>query len=101
MNYKTELNGWATEMAIKAKAAGMTIAEVIESTKELVEFAFTPHKEYKDALEYFFEIVRNAPSGQANIDALIGTLEHIREDRIRQGIDQMATDDKVVKLETK
>ena len=87
MNYKTELNGWATEMAIKAKAAGMTISEVIESTKELVDFAFTPRKEFKDALEYFFDMVRNAPPEEANIAALIGTLEHIQADRYAQRID--------------
>jgi hypothetical protein len=89
MNYKTELNGWATEMAIKAKAANMTIPEVISATKELVEFAYTPRKDLEGTAKDLFEMVRNAPANESKIDALIGTLEHIKEQRLAQGIDKL------------
>lgn len=87
MNYKTQLNAWASEMAIKAKAAGMGIEEVVENTVKLVEFAFNPQKEYDDAMGYFFDLVRKSPPNEANINALIGTLEHIQNDRFAQHID--------------
>ncbi len=87
MNYKTELNGWATEMAIKARAAGMSIAEVIQATKELVDFAYTPRKDLEATAKDLFEMVRNAPAGESKVDALIGTLEHIKEQRIAERID--------------
>lgn len=100
MNYKTELNGWATEMSIKAKQAGMSIKEVIEATKELVEFAYTPRKDFDSHVKDFFEMVRSAPPGESHIEALIGTLEHIQSERISQGIDKLKdeTSDKIVKL---
>lgn len=91
MNYKSQLNGWAVEMIIKAKAAGYKLDEsldnLIADTQKLVDYAYTPRKDFDDHMEYFFNMVRNSPAGEANIAALIGTLEHIQSDRYAQRID--------------
>ncbi len=87
MNYKSQLNGWAIEMAIKARDAKVTVEEVLEDTKKLIEYAYTPRKDFEDHMADFFEMVRQAPPGEANINALIGTLEHIQNDRYAQRID--------------
>lgn len=88
MNYKTELNGWATEMAIKAKAAGLEIEDLIKQTTQLVEFAFTPRKAYKDHVEEMLALAKEAPDHEANIDAIIAHLEDIKDQRIRAGLDK-------------
>lgn len=89
MNYKSQLNGWAIEMAIKARDAKVTIDEVLSDTQKLIEYAYTPRKDFEDHMADFFEMVRQAPPGQANITALIGTLEHIQSDRYAQRIDKL------------
>ena len=91
MNYKTELNGWATEMAIKAKVAGLEIEDLIGRTKQLVEFAFTPRKAYKDHIEEMLALAKEAPDHEANIDTIIAHLEDIKDQRIRAGLDKPAT----------
>lgn len=87
MNYKSQLNGWAVEMAIKAHDANVSIDTVLADTKKLIDYAYTPRKDFEDHMKDFFEMVRNAPAGEANIEALIGTLEHIQADRYAQRID--------------
>lgn len=85
MNYKTQLNSWAMEMAIKAKAAGYemggSLEDLINETRKIVDFTFNPRKDLENHAADFFEMVRTAPDGEVSIDALVGTLERIQVDR--------------------
>lgn len=96
MNYPTQLNGFAMEMAIKAKHAGMTMDEVISATKSLVEFTYNPEKAFESHFEDLIKMLREAPSDAIDIPSIILVLERIKLDRIQQGID---TDpDKVIEF---
>lgn len=91
MNYKSQLNGWAVEMVIKAKDAGYdmgsNMADLLSNTEKLVDYAFSPRKALESHIEEILDMVRSAPANESKIDALIGTLEHIKQDRLSQGID--------------
>lgn len=92
MNYKSQLKGWAVDRAIEMyKAGGITpdVDTVKGVAEKLVEYAYVEEEDLDNAAAYLFDRVRNAPAGQSKIDALIGTLEHIKADRISQGLETM------------
>lgn len=88
MNYRTQLNAWALEMAIKAELF-TNEDELLKTTQRFVDFTYNPTKDKDDHIKDFFEFVRNSDPGEAQIDALIGTLEHIKQDRVTQGVDKI------------
>lgn len=92
MNYKSQLKGWAVDRVIEAARAEAlnlngTLTSIMETADQLAEYAYVPREDLESTAKDLFELVRNAPSNESSIDALIGTLEHIRADRISQGID--------------
>ncbi len=104
MNYKSQLKGWAIDRIIElAKANGSKpdLAVVMADADVLAAYAYVPREDMESTAKDLFELVRNAPAEQSSIDALIGTLEHIREDRIRNQIDKMPEDEKVISIKEK
>ena len=93
MNYKSQLKGWAVDRIIELwkvhKPSPVDLATLKQQSDELAAYAYVPREDLESTAKDLFELVRNAPAGQSSVDALIGTLEHIREDRIRQQIDVM------------
>lgn len=94
MNYKSQLKGWAIDRIIEAKKAGIlpeiaSMGELQNAATGLAAYAYVPREDLESTAKELFELIRIAPAGQSSVDALIGTLEHIREDRIRQQIDPM------------
>ena len=90
MNYKSQLKGWGIDRAIElAKANGSKpdVGEITKLADELAAYAYVPREDLESTAKDLFELVRNAPANEASIAALIGTLEHIKADRIAQGID--------------
>lgn len=98
MNYKSQLKGWAVDRVIEMyKAGGVqpSLKAVMADAVELAAFAYVDSEALEDCAKTMFDLVRKAPAGEAKIDALLGTLEHIKADRIAQGIDK-ATDEGTV-----
>jgi len=94
MNYKSQLRGWAVDRAIEAHKSGAMVLDgsynkLIKAADDLLLYAYVAREDLESTAKYLFELVRNAEPGQASIDALIGTLEHIKQDRISQGIDKV------------
>lgn len=91
MNYNSQLRGWAIDRVIEAKKAGlqmdMTLPLLKKYADDLAAYAYVPREDLQSTAKDLFDLVRNAAPNTASIDALIGTLERIREDRISQGID--------------
>ena len=90
MNYKAQLKGWCVDRVTEiCKVNGMkpSLQEVMKMADELADYAYVPSKDMEDTASYLFDLVRNAPPGEAKVMALIGTLEHIQNDRYAQRID--------------
>lgn len=91
MNYKSQLRGWAIDRVIElAKANGSKpdLTDIMEQAKDLAAYAYIVREDLESTAKDLFELVRNSKPNEASIDALIGTLEHIKQDRISQGIDK-------------
>lgn len=95
MNYKSQLKGWAVDRVIelwKVCKTGDDIGADLDSLKkqadDLAAYAYVPREDLESTAKDLFELVRNAPANESSVDALIGTLEHIKHDRITQGIDK-------------
>lgn len=88
MNYKTQLNAWALEMIIKAKAAGYSTEHSIESlmsdTKALVDFAYSADSDFNDAIRRVTEYLKSSPDAKDKVEQLMGELAVIQEDILRQ-----------------
>ena len=91
MNYKSQLKGWAVDRVIEmhkvANSAVLTLESLKMYAEELIAFAYVAREDLESTAKDLFELVRNANPGEASIDALIGTLEHIKQDRIAEGKD--------------
>lgn len=100
MNYKSQLKGWAVDRVIelsKIFPIDMTtipgggaldpLTMVHTYADKLAAYAYIPREDLESTAKDLFELVRNAPANEASIDALIGTLEHIKHERVSQGID--------------
>lgn len=93
MNYKSQLKGWAVDRIIETwkifpPSQGGNIVEMISTQADaLAEYAYVPREDLESTAKDLFELVRKSPPNESSIDALIGTLEHIKEDRRREGID--------------
>jgi len=99
MNYKSQLKGWAIDRVIElAKANGSkpTLGEVQKMATELADYCYVPREDLESTAKDLFELVRNAAAGESSVDALIGTLEHIKADRESQGIDKPETKQETV-----
>lgn len=95
MNYKSQLRGWAVDRVIelsKANESKPDLAAVKTQADDLAAYAYVPREDLDSTAKDLFELVRNAADGQAQIEALIGTLEHIQEDRMRNGLDKPPAD---------
>lgn len=91
MNYKSQLKGWAIDRVIelaKANGAKPDLETVKEQAEGLAAYAYEPSADLEATAKELFDLVRNAPSGESKLDALLGTLEHIKNDRISQGFDK-------------
>lgn len=88
MNYKTELNGWAVEMAIKAVAAGVPISQILDITTQLVTYAYTSRKDLEATAKDLFDLVREAEPDRSAIDSIMVTLERIKYERVEAGLDK-------------
>lgn len=98
MNYKSQLKGWAVDRVIEMyKAGGVqpSLKTVMAEAEELAAYAYVESEALEDCAKTLFDLVRNAPAGEAKIDALLGTLEHIKADRIGQGIDKAPEEETV------
>lgn len=90
MNYKSQLNGWAVEMAIKAKEAGFltdinpTMEGLLAATKQLVDYAYNPEKEFQDCIKGVTDYLKTSPDAQEKVEQLMGELDFIHEDIQRQ-----------------
>lgn len=94
MNYKSQLRGWAVDRIIESVKAGAIkdvtdLASLKTTADELAAYAYVPREDLESTAKDLFELVRKAEPGQASIDMLIATLEHIKQDRISQKIDKM------------
>ncbi len=92
MNYKSQLKGWAIDRVIEAwKIVKPTcddwMAVLKKQADELSSYAYNAKEDLNTTAADLFELVRNAPANESSVDALIATLEHIKDDRIRQQID--------------
>lgn len=99
MNYKSQLKGWAIDRIIEAKKAGIEpeivkLTDLQKAADDLAAYAYVPREDLESTAKDLFELVRNAPAGESSVDALIGTLEHIKNDRLSQGIDKMPEEPK-------
>lgn len=94
MNYKSQLRGWAIDRVIELwKIRGETadMPALQSEANQLADYAYIPREDLESTAKDLFELVRNAPAGESSIDALVGTLEHIKAERISQGIDKAET----------
>lgn len=94
MNYKSQLKGWAVDRVIElAKANGSKpeLSDVMNAADTLAAYAYVPREDLESAAKDLFDLVRKAAPGESSVDALLGTLEHIRNDRIAEGIDKLET----------
>lgn len=112
MNYKSQLKGWAVDRVIEMWKAVPPSAAFISKgnpdaakdylpnredclqvlktqADDLAAYAYVPREDLESTAKDLFELVRNAEAGKASINAMIGTLEHIKQDRISQGIDKI------------
>ncbi len=91
MNYKSQLKGWAVDRILSLWATTKPdmndLGELKKQADDLAAYAYVAREDLESTAKDMFELVRNAPANESSIDALIGTLEHIRADRISQGID--------------
>ncbi len=93
MNYKSQLKAWAIDQVSKlskeSELAVGSIEDAIVHAEKLLAYAYIPREDLESTAKDLFELVRNAPPGESSVDALIGTLEHIKADRLQQGIDKL------------
>lgn len=82
MNYKAQLKGWCVDRAIEASKAGLVTGDILDYADKLSEYCYVADKDLDDHIAYTFELVRNYADEQ-KIDAIIGTLEHIKDDLVR------------------
>lgn len=91
MNYKSQLKGWAVDRIIElwkaSKPSDASLDVLKDQADDLASYAYVPREDLESTAKDLFDLVRNALPGEASIDALIGTLEHIKADRLSQGID--------------
>lgn len=94
MNYKSQLRGWAVDRVIElwkiapeVLSYERTLGKLQEQADNLSAYAYVPREDLESTAKDLFELVRNAPANESSIDALIGTLDHIKVERISQGID--------------
>jgi len=90
MNYKTQLNAWAMEMALKYyervgtyydRMGQYPTLETLENdTKRLVEFAYNPQKDFEDHAKDLFDLIRKQEDPLAALNQIVDTLEYMRED---------------------
>lgn len=94
MNYKSQLKGWAIDRCIEL-ARVASVAPSLEALKaqadDLAAYAYVESEDLDDTAKALFDLVRHAPAGESKVDALIGTLEHIKDERIRQGLEKDET----------
>lgn len=97
MNYKAQLKGWCVDRItelwkVTTPFSGQEVpirnlTELMRQADILADYAYVPSKDMEDTASYLFDLVRKSPPGEARINALIGTLEHIQSDRYAQHID--------------
>lgn len=86
MNYKSQLKGWAVDRVIElykaeGKLVGRPLDVLMKDADVLADYCYIPVKDLESHAEDLFELVRNAPEGEDRIDALLATLEKIKNDR--------------------
>ncbi len=93
MNYKSQLKAWAIDRAIRQVETGNVEKheDIFALADKLADYSYIPREDLESTAKELFELVRNAPANESSIDALIGTLEHIKQDRVSQGIDKDVT----------
>lgn len=91
MNYASQLRGWAIDRTLELwKTTGFKgdMKELFSHADSIMEYAYIAREDLESTAKDLFDLIRNAPDGQSSVDALIGTLDHIKEDRVRQGLDK-------------
>ena len=92
-NYKSQLKGWAVDRVIeiaKISNVALDVPALAKQADELAEYAYVPREDLEKTAAELFELLRAAPANEASIDALIGTLNHIKSERIAQKIDDIS-----------
>lgn len=84
MNYKTQLNAWAMEMALKfyerKPETATTLGALFVDTNLIVDFAYNPQKDFEDHAKDLFEMIRKQEDPVLALNQIVGTLEYMRED---------------------
>jgi len=92
MNYKSQLRGWAVDRIIEmwratSSTAG-TLADLKAQAIELMEFAYVAAEDLESSSRDLYELIKEAPAHQSNIDNIIAVLENLRDERRRQGLEK-------------
>lgn len=92
MNYKSQLRAWGIDRALEYYKVACedvsSIDDVITTCDRLIDYAYIPREDLEATAKDMFELCRNAAPNQASLNAIIGTLERIADDRQRDGIDR-------------
>lgn len=94
MNYKSQLRGWAVDRVIElwkiapeVLSCERSLGMLQEQADKLAAYAYVPREDLETTAKDLFDLVRNAAPNESSADSLIATLEHIKHERISQGID--------------
>lgn len=82
MNYKAQLKGWCVDRAIEARKAGFDVPDALAYAETLGDYCYVPDKDLDDHIAYLFDLVR-AYADEQKIDAIIGTLDHIKSELVK------------------
>ena len=91
MNYKSQLRGWAVDRVIELARVTkhpLSISELKEKADEIAAYAYVAREDLESTARDLFDLIKQAPDGKSGIDGLLATLEHLRNERIANGLDR-------------
>lgn len=88
-SYKSQLKGWAVDRVIEAHKAGIQLTDLQSQADALAAYAYEAKEDLDKTAGLLFDLTRNADAGESKITAIIGTLERIMADRIKDGLEKL------------